>query len=237
MNLITGIGGGRLARDGFFCAVRRHLTTLWKETSGPCLAVFLFAVVVQLNPAWRAGLIYDREAIAHGELWRLWSGHLVHFGWPHFVGDAGLLAILSWPLGRRHRLFASLALVLMPLFISLVLYFFDPAMSRYAGLSALDLGLLLFLAAQGWQRDWTDWFWPAVLGIYVAELVIEIARGGRGGGMIQFDDTTVHVATSAHIASAVYALLAWAMSAGFGRNPKRRVALPETSEASRKAGK
>lgn len=167
------------------------------------------AFVVQLRPEWRADLIYDRTLISHGEVWRLWTGHWVHFGWPHFIADTGLFVILGWMLERRFRRVALTALVLMPLFISLVIFFFDPQMERYAGLSALNLGLLLFLALQGWQRNWRDWFWPAVLAIYVGEVIFETVSGGTGGGMIAFDDPTVHVATSAHLASAIYALVAW----------------------------
>lgn len=167
------------------------------------------ALVVQCAPAWRGSLIYDRAAIAHGEWWRLWTGHWVHFGWPHFVVDTGLFLIMGWTLERAHRCFALTALVAMPLFVSLALWWFDPGMERYGGLSALNLGLLLFLALQGWQRDWRDWFWPAVLAIYVGEVIFEIMSGGTGGGMIKFDDASVRVATSAHVASAVYALVAW----------------------------
>lgn len=167
------------------------------------------ALLIQLNPAWRDALIYNRTAIGGGEIWRLWTGHWVHFGWPHFVVDSGLFLILGWMLERSHRRATMTALVLMPLLVSLVLFFFDPAMERYAGLSALNLGLLLFLALRGWQRDWRDWFWPAVLVIYVAEVIFEIVSGGTGGGMIKFDDPTVRVATSAHVASAIYAIGAW----------------------------
>lgn len=173
------------------------------------LGLALVALVIQLNPAWRDALIYQREAVQEGAFWRVWSGHWVHFGWPHFVVDAGLFLILGWMLERRHPRMTLLALVLMPPFISAAIYVFDPEMMRYAGLSALNLGLLLMLALQGWQRNWRDWFWPAVLAIYVGEVIFEIASGGTGGGMIQFDDPTVHVATSAHIASAVYAVLVW----------------------------
>ncbi|MEZ5414149.1 MAG: rhombosortase [Opitutaceae bacterium] len=173
------------------------------------LGLAAVALLIQLNPTWRDGLIYNRTAVGAGDIWRLWTGHWVHFGWPHFVVDTGLFLILGWMLERSQRRATLTALVLMPLLVSLVLYFFDPAMERYAGLSALNLGLLLFLALQGWQRDWRDWFWPAVLVIYVAEVIFEIVSGGTGGGMIKFDDPTVRVATSAHIASAVYAIAAW----------------------------
>jgi len=173
------------------------------------LAAAAAALVIQLNPAWRAALLYDRTALGGGEFWRAWSGHFVHFGWPHFVADTGLWLILGWLLETRHPVFSRVAVVAMPAFISAVLWWFDPEMARYGGLSAVNLGLLLFLALQGWQRNWADWFWPAVLLIYVGEVILEIAQGGRGGGLIRFDDPGIRVATSAHLASAGYALLAW----------------------------
>jgi len=173
------------------------------------LAAGAAALVIQLNPAWRSALLYDRTALAGGEFWRVWTGLIVHFGWPHFVADTGLWLILGWLLERRHPVFSRLALVAMPAFVSAVLWWFDPEMARYGGLSAVNLGLLLFLALQGWQRNWADWFWPAVLVIYVGEVIFEIVQGGQGGGMIRFDDPSIRVATSAHLASAGYAVVAW----------------------------
>ncbi|MCF7687340.1 MAG: rhombosortase [Cephaloticoccus sp.] len=177
------------------------------------------ALLFQLNPAWRDRLVFDRSALEHGEFWRVWSGHWVHFGWPHFLADTGLFLILGWVLERRHPRMTLSALLLMPPFIVAAIYLFDPTMHRYAGLSALNLGLLLFLALRGWQRDWRDWFWPAVLVIYVGEVVFEIMAGGTGGGMIKFDDPAVRVATSAHVASAVYAGLAWALTRRWNFRP------------------
>jgi rhomboid family GlyGly-CTERM serine protease len=167
------------------------------------------ALTIQLVPAWRDALLYDRAAIETGAWWRIWTGHLVHFGWPHFLADAGLFLILGWLLVARHPWFSGISLIAMPAFVSGALYWLDPEMQRYGGLSAVNLGLLLYLALQGWRRDWTDWFWPAILAIYVGEVIFEIVQGGRGGGLIRFDDPGVRVATSAHIASAGYALLAW----------------------------
>lgn len=173
------------------------------------LAAAVVALVIHLNPAWRAALLYDRTALAAGEFWRVWTGHFVHFGWPHFLADTGLWLILGWLLEARHPVFSRVALAGLPAFVSAALWWFDPEMARYGGLSAVNLGLLLFLALQGWQRNWADWFWPAVLVIYVGEVILEIVQGGRGGGLIQFDDPAIRVATSAHLASAGYALLAW----------------------------
>lgn len=170
--------------------------------------VVLVAVIIQSLPDLRTSLLYDRTALADGQFWRIWTGHLVHFGWPHLAVDAGLLAILGWFVERSHPAFTRWSLVLMPAFISAAIWWFDPTMQRYGGLSAVNLGLLLYLAAQGWRRDWTDWFWPAVIAVYVGELALEYYRGGHGGGAIRFDDASIRVATGAHLASAVYALLA-----------------------------
>jgi len=177
------------------------------------------SLVIQLAPGWREALVYKHGTVAAGEFWRLWTGHLVHFGWPHFLADTGLLLILGLFLEERHRVFSWITLILMPLFISACLFWFDPAMTRYGGLSALDLGLLLYLVFQGWQRNWTDWFWPAVLVIYAGEIVFEIYQGGAGGGMIRFDEPGIKVATSAHLAAAAYALAAFAFSRFFARTP------------------
>ncbi|HVW20485.1 MAG TPA: rhombosortase [Opitutaceae bacterium] len=177
------------------------------------LAVGVASLVVQLHPSWRGALVYDRAGVGRGEWWRIWTGHLVHFGWPHFVADTGLFLILGRLLERPHPFLSRFALVTMPAVISLSLYWFDPGMTRYGGLSAVNLGLLVFLACLGWQRNWVDWFWPAVLLIYVGEIVLESHyRGGRGGGMIAFDDPTVRVATAAHIPGAVFGVLLWAAS-------------------------
>ncbi|MBA4137897.1 MAG: rhombosortase [Opitutus sp.] len=190
-------------------------------------AVFLFALVAQLLPTWREHLIYERAAVGGGEFWRIWTGHAVHFGWPHFVADGGLLLIIGWTLGREFPRTSWLGLLLMPPFISAVIYFLDPEMTRYAGLSALNLGLLLLLAARGWKGDLRDWFWPAIVVIYVVELSYEIWKGGQGGGFITFDEPGVKVATSAHLGAVAYALAAWAWCAWrSGVSPDREAAPP-----------
>jgi rhomboid family GlyGly-CTERM serine protease len=174
------------------------------------LAIALAAAIIQLNGAWRDLLVYNRGAITHGEWWRIWTGHLIHFGWPHFIADVGLFVILGRLLEWQHPWLSRIAIVSMPAVISAAVYWFDPAMTRYGGLSALNVGLLLFLACQGWQRSWIDWFWPVVLAIYLGEIVLEATKGhGHGGGMIQFDEPSVRVATVAHIAGSLWGVLAW----------------------------
>ena len=170
------------------------------------------AVVIQVHPAWQQALVYDRPAVEHGEIWRIWTGHFVHFGWPHFVADAGLFLILGWLLERRYPVQSYAALLGMPLAIAVALYVGDHDLVRYGGLSGVNFGLLVFLALQGWQRNWIDWFWPAVLAAYLAELVLESTmRHGQGGGAIRFNDSSIRVATMAHVGEGLFGLGLWVL--------------------------
>jgi rhomboid family GlyGly-CTERM serine protease len=176
------------------------------------LMVTLAATVVQLSPESQSHLIYDRAAVAKGEIWRIWTGHLVHFGWPHFIVDAGLFLILGRLLERDYPLASYASLLGMPLAIAIAMYWGDRSMIRYGGLSAINFGLLVFLALQGWQRNWIDWFWPVVFSIYVLEIVLEAhSSRGTGGGMIRFSDSSIRVATMAHVGGAAFGALLWAI--------------------------
>ncbi len=184
------------------------------------MAAALIALIIQ-GCGGREMLLYDRAATGNGEWWRLWTGHLVHFGWPHFMADMGLFLVLGWLVEQPKPWLARLSLVLMLPAIFDALFWFDPELHRYGGLSAYNLGLLLFYAGHGWRKDWTDWFWPAVLVIYVGELILEItASHGMGGGMIKFDDPTVHVATTAHLAGIVCGLVMLVID--FKMSPRKR---------------
>jgi rhomboid family GlyGly-CTERM serine protease len=197
--------------------MHRHLAARSPHLGPPpaaYVAALLFAFLIQLVPAWQPALLYSRSAIADGHYWRLWTGHFVHFGWPHFIADAGLLLLLGCTLGRERPRAAWPALTALPVLISLVLFWADPQLDRYAGLSALNLGLLLYFALHGWDRGQRDWFWPGIIGLYAVELGFEAVRGGHGGGFIAFSDPSVRVATGAHLIAAGWAFVAWLATRG-----------------------
>jgi len=177
------------------------------------LAVVAFAAVVVACPSIRPALVYNRAAIAHGELWRIWTGHIVHFGWAHGFADGGLFVVIGWALERSQRSFGRWSLLVLPVVVSASLFWFDPEMNIYGGLSGVNVGLLIYLACRGWQHNLLDWFWPAVLAIHVMEVFLEIHNHGTGGGAIRFDDPAIHVATVAHIGGVVYGVSSWAVLA------------------------
>ncbi|ATC64123.1 rhombosortase [Nibricoccus aquaticus] len=170
------------------------------------LAVAVASTISIAMPAWREALLYNRTGIEAGEAWRLWTGNFVHFGWLHFVADTGLWLIIGWFVERAHPTAARVSIPLCALAVTGAVYFFDPEMIRYAGLSGMNVGFLVFLALTGWQKSWKDWFWPAILGIHVLELILESTWGH---GAIEFDTPGIRVATIAHIGGIVFGVALW----------------------------
>ena len=133
-----------------------------------CMAIILVAAVTPLwllpLPTLSASLEYNRTAILAGELWRLWTGHLVHFSFQHAVMDgiallvAGLMTIHLFGTERIWRHFFWLA----PM-ISLGLMWWSPTLMVYRGLSGIAVALALLVAAELYQtnppsRPWVAFF-------------------------------------------------------------------------------
>lgn len=88
-------------------------------------------------------LQYSRQAIGEGELWRLFSGHLLHIGWIHlFLNHAALLII--WYFSGHFLSNAAWwgAVLFSALGTGLCLYIFMPELLWYVGLSGVLHGLL-----------------------------------------------------------------------------------------------
>jgi len=128
-------------------------------------------------------LQYDRQAIASGEVWRLVTGHLVHFGLEHLVWDAAvfaLLVVLCWRLGPGRCL---VSLGVATLAIPAVLFVLQPGLLTYRGLSGLDsalyvtaaLGLAQRLRADG-RHAWAAAAAGSVAALF-AKVVYELATG------------------------------------------------------------
>jgi rhomboid family GlyGly-CTERM serine protease len=101
-------------------------------------------------------LQYDRQAIAAGQLWRVVTGHAVHFGLEHFVWDAAVfvvLFVLCWRIEPR-RCLVSLAVATLA--IPGVLFVVQPGLATYRGLSGLDSALYVTGALALGGRLWSE---------------------------------------------------------------------------------
>lgn len=137
----------------------------------------LFALAGKGATHW---LRYDREAILHGQWWRLISGNMVHLGWPHLALNlAGL--VLVWLLFRqtlatRHWIVITVASAVA---VGAGLLAFDPALQWYVGLSGVLHGLFaagVIAGLYGGNRG--DWL---LLALVTAKIVWEQRVGAMPG--------------------------------------------------------
>jgi rhomboid family GlyGly-CTERM serine protease len=120
--------------------------------------------------AGRLALRFDRNGIEHGEFWRLLTGHLVHLGWAHFALNlAGML--LVWLLVGTEFSTRSWAVVLLVSIagIDAGLWFLDPGIQWYVGLSGLLHGILMAGIVAAVRRGSRE---AAILGLLVAAKIV-----------------------------------------------------------------
>ena len=108
------------------------------------VAVVLAAIFLLLGgETARESLRFDRSGIGGGEFWRGVTGHFVHLGWPHFGLNAAGLRLVWYLVGgayaaRRWLIMGGFSIIVM----DLGLWFLDPELQWYVGLSGLLHGVL-----------------------------------------------------------------------------------------------
>jgi len=129
-------------------------------------------------PALRPILIYDRSAIAHGELWRLVTGNLVHLSTAHLGCDLAAFFIAGAIIEvRGYRGFPVMCLT-AGTFIGIVLYCAEPAMYYFAGLSGVAMAAVTFLCLHGLtEKGAWHWLCAAVLAGVTAKVGLELTFG------------------------------------------------------------
>lgn len=101
------------------------------------LGLAVAAIAVFAAPGASTWLTADRSAVGAGELWRLWTGHLVHASFSHLCWNVSALVALGFlferDLGRAFWKLIAFSCALIGAG-SLVL---QPALDSYIGLSGL----------------------------------------------------------------------------------------------------
>ena len=147
-------------------------------------------------------LAYDRHAILAGQIWRAWTGHLVHFSWQHAVADLTALCVATAIVGRLKgwRTAAWGILAGAPL-ISLALLLAAPDLHVYEGASGIAT---MFGVAAGfclWRAD------RRLRGMIVVLAMGTLVKLLIDAGGIAPDLTTLpagtHLAWQAHVVGAI----------------------------------
>lgn len=112
--------------------------------AGPIAIIVVSGALLLAGPSIARLLAFDRSAITSGQWWRLCTGNWVHLGFWHYFLNA--LSLLLWIGVCPQRLRPSnwlLRLLVIGTGLSLGLYFFDPELQDYVGLSGFIYGVFL----------------------------------------------------------------------------------------------
>ena len=106
------------------------------------IALTVLTIGLYFWPGSAGALQFDREALGHGELWRLLTGHLTHFGAGQLQWDLLVFAGLGvWCEWQSRRAFVC-CLAAASLAISIGVWILQPQFVVYRGLSGLDMALV-----------------------------------------------------------------------------------------------
>lgn len=137
-----------LDRDNSNLAVLRRISR-WQL---PAVLVAVSGVFELFGDTGRALLQFDRVAISGQEFWRLLTGHLVHLGPSHWLLNS-LGLILVWLLvgvqftGRQWLIVTVISMA----GVDAGLWFFDPQLVWYVGMSGVLHGILAAGVVKGFQ--------------------------------------------------------------------------------------
>jgi len=109
------------------------------------LSLIAFVLECFFSNSITQALVYQRELISQGEFWRLFTGHVLHTNGFHLLLNLAALFML-WALhGHFYSIKNYTALFLFcSLTTSLGLYYFDPTLIEYVGLSGVLHGVFVF---------------------------------------------------------------------------------------------
>lgn len=126
---------------------------------GPWLAVAALMTVLQAAPDhWHAVLRYEYDALAAGEIWRIFTANFIHLGWRHLALNIAGFLMVGW-------LFADEVPAWQWFVVLLV------------SCAASSLGLYWFSAEARWVVGMSG----ALHGLFVFGAVSWIGRGDRAG--------------------------------------------------------
>ena len=148
------------------------------------------AVMATVQPTFHAWCVLDRDALASGEVWRLWTGHLAHFSASHLVVDAVVFGLLVGALRRAGEDGFARGLLIGGAALSASLMACDPSLARYGGLSGLNALLMGWLVLRWFQMGGRQRVLAvALLAVGAGKFALDSL--GLGAMSVEFDSVAV----------------------------------------------
>ena len=169
------------------------------------LILFIVSFVLQIN--WVENWRFNRGLVEQGQLWLLFSGHIVHLNWSHWLLNMAGLAIVAFFFSAHASFKQWLAVILVAAcVINVGLWWWLPEIRTYVGLSGVLHGLFLFGALREIRFYPTSGY--VLTTVLIAKLVWEFFNGALPGSE---DMTGGRVLTEAHLLGAIGGILVWSV--------------------------
>ena len=111
----------------------------WKNFILPSVITIIVIIIAVIGDNLTQFLRYDALAIEENQqYWRLFTAHFTHLGWSHlWLNVAGLMLIFIFFASCLNSRYWISSFIISSLTISLLIYFFNPEIRWYVGLSGV----------------------------------------------------------------------------------------------------
>ena len=195
----------------------------FNATHGFWLLILIITLLVQwVNLG--AEIRFDRELIAGGHFWLLFSGNFTHLNWAHWALNMGGLAIVAFFFSPYGNVKQWMVVVFVSSFIvGTGLYWFNPQITWYVGLSGVLHGLFIYGVIHEIKVHPTSGV--VLMFLLVGKLVWEMFNGALPGSE---DISGGNVITDAHLYGAIAGMCCALIEAFIGQY--RKPIEPESSD-------
>ena len=168
------------------------------------LVLFLTSFLLQAFD-WVGSWRFDRSLVQQGDVWLLFSGHIVHLNWSHWLLNMAGLAIVAFFFSAHASVKQWLMVILVAIVtISTGLWWWMSDIRSYVGLSGVLHGLFLYGALREVR------FYPVsgyvLVAVLLAKLCWEFFYGALPGSE---DMAGGRVLTEAHLLGAIGGISVW----------------------------
>ncbi|MDH4318525.1 MAG: rhombosortase [Desulfobulbaceae bacterium] len=125
---------------------KNEIKSRWQKLPVLSLSLGLISCLLFFSSTLRQALEYDRAAVAGGEVWRIVTGHFIHWNLGHLLWNVAVFCLLGILSEFYDEKGYFLCLSVSTLMIPLVLWWLQPDLASYRGLSGLASGLFLLMA-------------------------------------------------------------------------------------------
>jgi len=166
--------------------------------------ILVLSILLVITQQFQDELVFDRFKIDHGQWWLIASGNFVHSNYPHLLMNiAGLWILGLLFIDSLSHITFILSVIFLGIFIGLGLYYLNPELQKYYGISGAIYGLFIIGATVATlSKDY-------LTGIAVALLIITkiIWDLIYGGSTASEELIGTPVAVDAHFYGAIGAII------------------------------